>query len=103
MITKNDIGRGLDNGTISIERNPWQKQGLAAVIGNWVFFFDYKHADDYNDASCYIDDFGRDHLIDELYKSLDGMKNQEETKDEYDYYDAYLHEKMKEGSDGLLY
>lgn len=103
MITKNDVGYGLDNDLIHIVRNPWMKQGLVAEIGNWVFFFDYMHSDDYNDPSCYIDDFGRDNLIDKLFEALDAMKDQAETKDEYEYYDAILHEKMKEGSDGLLY
>lgn len=93
MITKEMIKLGYKQGIVELVSSP-NSDGIVCRIGdNWFYFGSFTAAE-YESVEEYKRDIPTETIVNEILAVLEDFKNQPENKDEYDYYDAYLQEKL---------
>lgn len=88
MITKQKIESGIREHLIKLVKDPNMDTGTVCKIGDWWFYFDV-NADD-TPPEKYLATTPIPKIVNKIFKTLNEFKGDEETKDEYDYYDAIL-------------
>lgn len=89
MITKKKIEDGIRERLVTFEVDPNMGCGTVCRIGDWWFYFGGLSAVEMN-PSEYIAYTPREDIVREIFDTLDDFRNDEELRDEYDYYDRVL-------------
>ena len=89
MITKKKIEDGIREGLVTFEVDPNMGRGTVCRIGDWWFYFGGLSAAEMN-PNEYIAYTPREDIVREIFDTLDDFRNDEELRDEYDYYDHVL-------------
>lgn len=89
MITKKKIEDGIREGLVTFEVDPNMECGTVCRIGDWWFYFGGLSAEEMN-PSEYIACTPQEDIVREIFDTLDDFRNDEELRDEYDYYDHVL-------------
>lgn len=89
MITKKKIEDGIREGLVTFKVDPNMEYGTVCCIGDWWFYFGGFSAEEMN-SSEYIACTPQEDIVREIFDTLDDFRNDEELRDEYDYYDHIL-------------
>ena len=97
MITKKLISRGLDSGIIRFTNSP-DDGSVVCKIGEYWFYFIGSFNDDLttqSDPCAYVANTPFDEIVNDIFDTLqDFLTEGWEAKDEYDYYEAVLRERI---------
>lgn len=91
FITKELIRHGLNRGIITFDVDPNVDYGTICKIRDGWFYFGGETAAELNPDE-YLKAVPLEDIVNEIYDVLSAFKDQEETKDEYEYYLAILKE-----------
>lgn len=89
MITKKKIEDGIREGLVTFEVDLNMECGTVCRIGDWWFYFGGLSAEEMK-PSEYIACTPQEDIVREIFDALDEFRNDEELRDEYDYYDHVL-------------
>lgn len=92
-ITLKMISNGIDRGFVQFVKDPNSGHGTVCKIGENWFYFGGLTAEE-NDPNEFINCTLMKENIRDIFETLNEFKNQDETKDEYAYYLAYLNDHL---------
>ncbi len=100
MITKDMIRDGIRKGSIMLVTDPNMDSGTVCKIGGYWFYFGGETAEQMEPLD-YLHAVPMEDVIDEIFLALDAFRQSEHSRDEYDYYEAYLNEQIAMKMDTL--
>lgn len=89
MITKGMIENGIKRKVILLVTDPNMESGTVCKIGDNWFYFGGSTADELLPEE-YLKRVPLDIIVQEIYGTLNDFRNDEDFKDEYDYYECIL-------------
>lgn len=89
MITKQMIEDGIKERLITFVVDPNMESGTVCQIGDGWFYFGGLEAEEMN-PDKYVENVPNSDIVDEIFETLEDFRCDEESQDEYDYYDAVL-------------
>lgn len=92
-ITPEMISKGIELGFVQFIKDPNADHGTVCLIGNYWFYFGGLTGEE-NDPEDFINCTLMSDNINSIIDTLDDFRKQDETKDEYAYYLAYLNEHL---------
>ena len=91
MITKQMISQGLKEGCVNLIVDPNMQSGTVCKIGEYWFYFGGLTAEEL-EPDEYEKEIPHEDLVDNIADVLEAFR--EDYADEYNYYEAYLQEKL---------